>query len=185
MLDSTLTELDVGTHSDTATTPRSTYLRAIFTSADAATVGRSASSMKTRPRTQVAPLVVMERQHADAAPRAAACAAEEAPSLQDLLYDERSAADVEPSFGDKMYLPSGASVSGSDWKRLLDAGNVFLWLDYSSVPASVTVRAANRSALHPAIDHPTSPHWHMSLRDDSGSRPVRGRCDLYISLTRC
>ena len=49
---------------------------------------------------------------------------------------EGSAAEVEPSFTDKVFLPSGASVSGADWKRLLDAGRVFIWLDYSSVPAS-------------------------------------------------
>ena len=54
---------------------------------------------------------------------------------------EGSAADVEPTFGDKMYLPSGASVSGTEWKRLLDAGHIYIWVDYSSVPVS-------RAALH-------------------------------------
>ena len=63
---------------------------------------------------------------------------------------EGSAADVEPSFADKMYLPSGAKVSGSDWKRLIDAGNVFLWLDYSSVPASVAAAARSYRAIYRA-----------------------------------
>ena len=47
---------------------------------------------------------------------------------------EGSAADVEPVFADKMYLSSGASVSGAQWKRLLKGGHIFLWMDYFSVP---------------------------------------------------
>ena len=50
---------------------------------------------------------------------------------------EGSAADVAVGFSDRVYLPSGASVSGAEWKRLLDAGHVFIWLDYSSVPVSL------------------------------------------------
>ena len=49
---------------------------------------------------------------------------------------EGTAADVEPGFADKTYLTTGASVSGAEWKRLLDAGHVYIWLDYSSVPVS-------------------------------------------------
>ena len=49
---------------------------------------------------------------------------------------EGSAADVDVSFADKIYLPVGTSVSRAEWKRLLDAGHVFIWLDYSSVPVS-------------------------------------------------
>ena len=49
---------------------------------------------------------------------------------------EGSAANVEVGFSDRTYLPGGASVSGAEWKRLLDAGRVFVWLDYSSVPVS-------------------------------------------------
>ena len=47
---------------------------------------------------------------------------------------EGSAANVEVGFSDRTYLPGGASVSGAEWKRLLNAGHVFVWLDYSSVP---------------------------------------------------
>ena len=47
---------------------------------------------------------------------------------------EGSAADVAPSFTDMLYLPKGASVSRADWKRLLDAGHVYIWLDFFSVP---------------------------------------------------
>ena len=49
---------------------------------------------------------------------------------------EGSAANVEVGFSDRTYLPGGASVSGAEWKRLLDAGHVFIWLGYSSVPVS-------------------------------------------------
>ena len=51
---------------------------------------------------------------------------------------EGSAADVKVGFTDRLHLPTGSSVSGAEWKRLLDAGNVFIWLDYSSVPVSWT-----------------------------------------------
>jgi len=40
---------------------------------------------------------------------------------------EGSAADVEPTFAGKVLLPSGASVSGAEWKKLLDAGHVYIW----------------------------------------------------------
>ena len=54
---------------------------------------------------------------------------------------EGSAADVEPGFADKMFLSKGATVSGAEWKRLLEGGHVFLWMDYFSVPVSVRVFA--------------------------------------------
>ena len=53
---------------------------------------------------------------------------------QVLTMVEGSAADVEPGYADRMYLPTGASVSRGEWKRLLDAGHVYIWLDFSSVP---------------------------------------------------
>ena len=59
---------------------------------------------------------------------------------------EGSAADVEVGFSDRLYLPTGTSVSGAEWKRLLDAGHVFIWLDYSSVPVS---RAAHTQLTAP------------------------------------
>ena len=62
-----------------------------------------------------------------------------------------SAADVEPTFADKFYLPSGASVSGAEWKKILDEGHVYIWLDYSSVPVRprhLSTLAGSRSHTH-------------------------------------
>ena len=49
---------------------------------------------------------------------------------------EGSAANVEPTFSDKVYLPGGVSMSGAEWKQLLDAGHVYIWVDYSCIPVS-------------------------------------------------
>ena len=49
---------------------------------------------------------------------------------------EGSAADIEVGFADRVYLPGTTGVSGAEWKRLVNAGNVFIWLDFSSVPVS-------------------------------------------------
>ena len=54
---------------------------------------------------------------------------------------EGSAADVEPVFAARVYLPTAASVSRAEWKRLLDAGHIYIWLDFSSVPVSLLGRA--------------------------------------------
>ena len=58
---------------------------------------------------------------------------------QVLKMMEGTAADVEPGFTDRMFLPSGASVSGAEWKRLLGEGHIYIWLDFSSVPVSLGV----------------------------------------------
>ena len=55
---------------------------------------------------------------------------------------EGSAADIEVGFSDRVYLPAGTGVSGAKWKRLVDAGHVFIWLDYSSVPVSRAIPQA-------------------------------------------
>ena len=48
---------------------------------------------------------------------------------------EGSAADVDPTFADRMYLPIGASVSRAEWNRLIAAGHVFIWqVTYGSLP---------------------------------------------------
>ena len=73
---------------------------------------------------------------------------------------EGSAADVEAGYSDRIFLPGGASVSGAEWKRLLDAGHVFVWLDYSSVPvsrATISAPPLPRLALRKQPDSPNLP----------------------------
>ena len=84
---------------------------------------------------------------------------------------EGSAADVDVSFADKIYLPVGTSVSRAEWKRLLDAGHVFVWLDYSSVPVSW---AANTQLLPVASKYDPSPTNRSPLRRSKSGPTITG-----------
>ena len=77
---------------------------------------------------------------------------------------EGSAADVEPTFQDQMYLPKGGSVSGAEWKRLINAGHVYIWLDFSCVPVSEVSfppynRTRRRLTFAKSFHHVFSANW--------------------------
>ena len=94
---------------------------------------------------------------------------------------EGSAADAEPTFADNMYLPDGTSVSGAEWKRLIDAGHVYIWLDYFSVPVSwASSRALSRlHAFSPPLHKTARALTQRGTRSKSG--PTTGRTKKVLA----
>ena len=76
---------------------------------------------------------------------------------------EGSATGVEPAYGDRVIEDMSAkSVTSADWKQLVEAGHVYIWLDYCSV------RGGQHRPLTPPSAHPSSlSYYTMHARTNS------------------
>ena len=60
--------------------------------------------------------------------------------------------DTAPTFADAAYLGASVGIKAKEWQAILASGEVYVWLDYSSMPQLAASAASGPSADHRFVE---------------------------------
>ena len=81
--------------------------------------------------------------------------------------------DTAPTFTDAAYLGANAGIKAKEWQAMLASGEVYIWLDYGSVPQLAAGGATGSSADH------------RNTQDASGADLMKAVNSIPAYVERC